>query len=118
MNALDTIYAQIPAVKGCRTGCNDCCGPVPAFPAEAARIVSPMLMQDSPLGKLLPSKPDCLTCAYSTPLGCSIYANRPIICRLFGAVDHPRLTCPHGAKADRLLTDAQSRTLIAKAQAA
>lgn len=115
MSALDAIYARIPKVEGCRTGCNDCCGPVPVTKAEAAKISSPMLLQDSPFGKLLPSKGDCLTCAFSSPLGCTIYANRPLVCRLFGAVDHPRMTCPHGAKAKHLLTEAQSQELIAAA---
>ena len=29
---------------------------------------------------------------------CKVYAVRPMICRLFGAVDHPKLTCPHGCR--------------------
>lgn len=31
---------------------------------------------------------------------CRIYANRPIICRIWGTADDPRLKCPHGCEPD------------------
>lgn len=110
-----TIYARVPKVIGCRTGCHDCCGPVPMSDAEAARIATPFILEDSPFGKLTPLKPGCMTCAFSSPDGCTIYENRPLACRLFGAVDHPRMTCPHGARAKRPLTHEQAMDLIALA---
>jgi Fe-S-cluster containining protein len=43
---------------------------------------------------------------------CSIYSMRPAICRLFGAVDHPMLRCPHGCRPEKYLTDAESRAIL------
>lgn len=113
---LSEIYARIPKVEGCKTGCSDCCGPVPMEDAEAGRIVSPILLEDSPLGKMTPTKAGCLTCAFSTTSGCAIYGNRPLVCRLFGAVDHPRMTCPHGARAKHPLAHERALELIAEAR--
>ena len=113
--SLASIYARIPKVKGCRSDCHDCCGPVPAAPAEARQIASPIALDDFQGGKITPTKAGCMTCAFSTSRGCSIYETRPIVCRLFGAVDHPRMTCPHGARSKRLLTDAQAKALIDEA---
>lgn len=118
--SLDAIYARIPDVVGCRTGCNDCCSAVPLGRIEAARIRHPMPAQ---LGH--PSLPDvaqsvmastpisfCGGCAYSTPNGCAIYDQRPFICRLFGTVEgEPKLTCRHGARAERPLTKQQADAL-------
>lgn len=107
---LEAIYARIPKVNGCHPGCNNCCGPVPVGPAEARRIASPIRLEDYRGVKITPT--NCGTCAFSTSAGCSIYNQRPLLCRLFGAVDHPRMTCPHGARAKNLLTNEQARELI------
>ncbi|GAB7129184.1 hypothetical protein JCM19000A_36920 [Silvimonas sp. JCM 19000] len=37
---------------------------------------------------------DHLDCVYLGADGCTVYAERPLICRLFGTV--PSLPCPHG----------------------
>jgi len=90
------LYKQIPTFK-CRTGCTDCCGPVPVTEWEAERL--------GIAGKTLtPTKPGTLACLFSTEDGCSVYDKRPYMCRAFGAVDEPRLACPHGCKPKRLLS--------------
>jgi hypothetical protein len=33
-------------------------------------------------------------CPYCLPSGCEVYADRPVVCRLFGAVEG--MECPHG----------------------
>ncbi len=75
---------QIP-VFDCEPGCHDCCGPVTASSEEIA---------------VLPSKSDAehaasladWSCPYLGVEGCQVYAERPLICRLFGTT--PRLACP------------------------
>lgn len=113
MNALDKLYARIPAVVGCKIGCSDCCGPVPMTGEEAGRIKS--IMRPEPFDGadfITSTKPGCMTCAYSTPKGCSIYADRPLICRIFAtAPDEPKLRCPHGAQPVRPLTPAQAHAI-------
>ncbi len=97
------IYRQIPTFK-CKSGCTGCCGPVPVTEYEADRLgISGELMT--------PTKPDSLTCEYATADGCSVYDKRPFMCRLFGAVDTPMLTCPYGCKPKTLLTEKQGKEL-------
>ena len=71
----------------CKPGCHDCCGPVTASSEEVQR---------------LPPKSNAeheqawahLNCVYLGPDGCTVYAERPLICRLFGTT--ASLPCPHG----------------------
>lgn len=114
---LQAIYNRIPRVRGCKRGCSDCCGPVPVCAAEAARIASPQPLARWERGWITPVRGDCMSCAYASPMGCTIYETRPILCRLFGAVDHPGMTCPHGARAKRLLRNDEARQLIEEAEA-
>jgi Fe-S-cluster containining protein len=40
-------------------------------------------------------------CPYLGNNGCQIYAERPLICRLFGTT--PRLTCPNGKRPSMMI---------------
>ncbi|MBC7779302.1 MAG: YkgJ family cysteine cluster protein [Proteobacteria bacterium] len=76
-------YAQIPRFE-CIEGCTDCCGPVPwsAYELEQAQLAQPPV-----------ARPDNV-CEFSLAGRCQIHAVRPLMCRLFGAVED--LRCPHG----------------------
>jgi hypothetical protein len=84
---------HIPAFA-CEPGCHDCCGPVTASSEEMAR---------------LPEKSDAeheaalagLSCPHLGDTGCQVYAERPLICRLFGTT--PRLACPNGKRPETLI---------------
>lgn len=90
-------YERIPSFV-CIEGCTDCCGPVPMAAAEA---------------ELIELKPyEGLHCQYATDRGCSIYERRPLLCRLFGTVDHEKMRCPHGKRPDVLLTHRQGDTIM------
>ena len=106
MSKLSKLYAKIPEVKGCQKGCSDCCGPVPMSSAEAGKVRHLLRPEVYIVGDFVtPTKPNCMDCAYSTPKGCSIYADRPFMCRLFGSsVESPLLKCPHGARPDKPLS--------------
>lgn len=82
----------------CVPGCTDCCGPIPFSRWEWDRV------EDK-------RHATCLTCPYSSPMGCAIYEERPIMCRLFGAVDDPMLKCPHGRGPEKPLTAAEGRAI-------
>jgi Fe-S-cluster containining protein len=57
--------------------------------------------------------PGGLTCGYVRQGGgCEIYEVRPLICRLFGAVDRLALNCHHGVKAENPLTSLESSELV------
>ena len=71
----------------CQPGCHDCCGPVTASSEEMARL--PVKTEAQHALAL-----DELSCPHLGANGCQVYAERPLICRLFGTT--PRLVCPNG----------------------
>ncbi|SMC18283.1 hypothetical protein SAMN02745857_00518 [Andreprevotia lacus DSM 23236] len=82
--------SRIPTFE-CKPGCHDCCGPVTTSTDEMAR---------------LPAKSEAeheaalatLSCPHLGEHGCQVYAERPLICRLFGTT--PKLACPNGCRPD------------------
>jgi len=74
------IRATVPKFA-CIPGCSDCCGPVMwnKWEIEQLELVKDILVPK---------------CPYSTSTGCAAYAHRPVVCRLFGAVEG--MDCPHG----------------------
>lgn len=108
---VEKMYNKIPQVKGCRKGCSDCCGPVLCSSREFEKI------PDIP-EKLAPVCDErgerLLVCRFSSEKGCLVYDYRPLICRLFGAVNYKLLTCPHGAKAERPMSEPAARKMINK----
>ena len=95
---LDKIRAGIPNFA-CKEGCHDCCGPVNFSKEELSRIEKrPFLNFDS------------LKCQYVGKNGCEIYEERPIMCRLFGAVED--LRCPHGCGPKVLMKAEEAREIL------
>ena len=78
----------------CIPGCHDCCGPVMASPEEMSRL--PVKSETEHAEAL--ANWDCPHLAES---GCTVYDERPLICRLFGTT--PRLPCPHGRRPEMLI---------------
>ena len=100
---LDELYAAVPKFR-CIEGCTECCGVVPISLLELARIGKRERVADHGVG----------CCPYSTHGSCSIHGKRPLTCRLFGAVEHPRMTCPHGRGPERKLSRGQAARLMAR----
>ena|SRR3990167_2913321 len=86
MNRLDRAYALVPEIQ-CRGLCQAYCGPVPVSTAEASRIKARHGME-------VDFDPATLTCTLLRDGKCSIYHDRPLICRLWGNVE--KMQCPHG----------------------
>lgn len=77
---------RIPCFE-CIPGCHDCCGPVTTSSEEMARLpVRSKAKHESALA--------AWSCPHLGDNGCQVYAERPLICRLFGTT--PRLACPRG----------------------
>jgi hypothetical protein len=94
------LYAQIPSFE-CERGCTACCGAIAMTGWEWAQVAEKRHAEGA-----------CLTCPYAAEGHCAIHADRPLICRLFGAVEHPQLTCPKGRGPARKLTAAESQRLM------
>lgn len=78
----------------CIPGCHDCCGPVTTSSVEMARL--PVKSEAEHAAALAE-----LNCPHLGERGCTVYAERPLICRLFGTT--PRLPCPHGRRPEMLI---------------
>ena len=97
---LKAFYNKIPAFK-CIPGCTDCCGPVP-FSKSEWEAIKDKRGWDINKG---------IMCPYANS-GCDIYDQRPLICRIFGAADHPMLKCPRGCGPKRKLTAKMARKIM------
>lgn len=113
-NATARAYARIPEVN-CKGLCTDSCGPILCSKGEADEIkqwtglnIMGWAEQPGPLGVRVSP------CVFLLAGRCSIYSMRPAICRLFGAVDHALLRCPHGCRPEKYMTNHESRTLLAE----
>lgn len=87
---------HIPAFK-CVPGCHDCCGPVTASSEEMARL--PVKTEAEHAAALAE-----LSCPHLGKNGCQVYAERPLVCRLFGTT--PRLACPNGKRPEIMIDPA------------
>lgn len=111
-DSLEAIYAAVPSLR-CQGKCQDACGPVAMSKAEEAVFDT--------AGKEVPDFGSMLTtghleCPHLSPVGrCTVYEIRPLICRLYGAAE--LLTCRWGCVPERLLTHAEGRSLIRRADA-
>jgi uncharacterized protein len=102
LRELRAIYAELPAVN-CQQKCQDCCGPILASPTEKLRmeVVS---------GKPLVCHAETATCEYLEDGACSVYVVRPLICRLYGAVE--KMRCPFGCLPERWVSDEEVHEFI------
>ena len=100
----------------CKPGCHDCCGIVPFSASEmaAAQKIRPLEQWEAfQKGSWVPRAAlEGFRCPFISGGGCAIYEVRPMVCRLFGAVDDKLLTCPHGCGPAKKLTAAQGRALV------
>lgn len=84
---------RIPSFA-CKPGCHDCCGPVTTSTEEMARLPR---KSDAEQAAALAN----LSCPHLGEHGCTVYAERPLICRLFGTT--PRLPCPEGKRPEAMI---------------
>ena len=84
---------QIPSFE-CVPGCHDCCGPVTTSSEEMARLPRKTAAEQE-------AAMDELNCVHLCPNGCTVYEERPLICRLFGTT--PTLPCPNGRRPVELI---------------
>ena len=102
-NSIDAIYALIPNV-GCQGLCQQTCGPVLMSKAEERRIINRT-------GKPVSFNPKTLTCDRLSVFGrCTIYPDRPAICRLYGAADG--LLCRWGCRPERPLSSGAAGDIL------
>lgn len=98
--ALRDLWDQIPSVE-CKGLCAESCGPIPCSSLERRLI-------EERAGKSLQADGK-LRCTMLKDGHCSVYSIRPMICRIWGAVE--KLKCPHGCRPERFLSDREAHRL-------
>lgn len=96
---LADLYGSLPTVE-CRKLCQASCRDMPVVVAERDRLSLPLVMDECP--KL------------TADGACSVYDDRPLMCRLWGVVENMR--CPHGCEPSRVLSLAEAREFLVEAE--
>ncbi|MGL5923737.1 YkgJ family cysteine cluster protein [Chroococcidiopsis sp.] len=104
---LEEIYNSLPLLV-CKGKCQECCGVIGVLPIEVENIQTV---------SSVPTVDGDLTCSKLVQgFGiCSIYKQRPLICRLWGIAEE--MPCPYGCKPERTIGRKEANKLIAKIQA-
>lgn len=118
------LYARVPRIK-CKRLCHGNCGPIPLTvlelkrmeAAKGAKIETVMSYEGRKVKNQLPvlapmlGKVDCPILRWQE---CSLYEQRPLVCRLFGVV--PEMPCPHGCEPERVLTSEEADAMLREVQ--
>jgi Fe-S-cluster containining protein len=115
-DSLERIYRAVPTVA-CRGLCAEYCGPIDMSDEERRRIadrgvtIPPV---DHAFQAIIDGTPNA--CPALVDGRCSVYEDRPLICRLWGAVES--MPCEHGCEVTPgLLMDAGAHTLLTRSLA-
>lgn len=109
---LQRLYKKIPAFE-CKKDCADCCGIIPWSVPEQKKVAgSPLNWSELFPGTLTPI--GGIDCPFSGKGLCDVYENRPLVCRLFGAVESKRMICPHGCGPSKKLTERQGKKIMSQ----
>ncbi len=103
---VEAIYARVPRMRNCNRRCRASCGPIDMFRVEFRRIAEA-------LGFEPPAHTPSGDCPMLDATGsCKVYEIRPLICRLWGAVDTPGMRCAFGCEPERWLSKAEADGLL------
>lgn len=108
--SLSDVYRLIPNVE-CRGKCIESCGPISMSKAER-RTLTAHGVNIPPIADAVAAveKGEDYYCPALRDGRCSVYDDRPTICRLWGATESMR--CPHGCTPADALTQAESHRIL------
>jgi Fe-S-cluster containining protein len=112
---LERIYRAVPSTN-CKGLCTDYCGPIEMSATERDRIAA--------RGVVIPPGVELINTVVENDLGiaglacpalvdgrCSVYEDRPLICRLWGVVES--MPCPYGCEPEGgLMMDSGAQILV------
>lgn len=109
--ALAKLYDSLPTIA-CNGACHRTCGPAPFAELEVVLIDEYRVAHGIPT-PVLPQR--VVACPWLTSeLRCAVHPRRPLVCRMFGVVDHPMMLCQWGCKPSRLLTQEEGQKVLKK----
>ena len=110
--SLEDLYGRVPHVN-CKGLCIDACGVIEATDEERARLPGLPLADEA---QATYERRGHYHCPLLKNGRCTVYEQRPLVCRLYGAVDLPALTCPFGCTVTpRPLTVEEAAVIVAQA---
>jgi hypothetical protein len=117
---LEAAYALVPEID-CKGLCTDACGPIDGGLREMVRLARAGVRIPPRREALLQlaSDPEGYSCPALVDERCSVYALRPMVCRIWGAVEN--LRCPYGCvprQGAPLLASAEAMALLDAAESA
>ena len=96
LTEIQKLYQRIPSFS-CKEGCTRCCDNwVQSAPEEAARCSGFDFCERN--------------CPKLTESGCSVYENRPLICRLFASSE--LMPCPYGFGPEKPLSAEETKEIL------
>lgn len=105
------LRSKIPE-SNCHKGCIECCGPVPWVFWEKKKIQSLVDVAELDPQKSVFSK-DGISCPYCVQdIGCLVYEERPILCRIFGISEDVRIKCPKSKTITAFLSINQTHQIM------
>lgn len=114
-DSLERIYRSVPKVA-CRGLCAASCGPIHMSAEERRRIADRGVTIPLPAEAIEQLTHGGYSCPALIDGRCSVYEDRPLICRLWGAVES--MPCEHGCTVmPGLLMDAGAQMLIGRSLA-
>lgn len=112
---LRELYARIPSAN-CKGICVDSCGPIEGSATEMSILRKRGIVlepREQSVARL--ARGEDYTCPALVDGGCSVYDDRPTICRLWGVTEG--LPCPYGCEPDEVMSDPDAYALLAESLA-
>lgn len=110
--ALEALYEQVPEA-GCKGLCSDFCGPIRMGPLERLRTrqAGVKITPEAEAKRKLEQSDGAWSCDALARGRCTIYPERPMICRTWGAAEGQE--CPYGCRPQNgLLPRAEAFALL------
>jgi len=108
--SLEDVYRQIPPLH-CKGLCIDSCGPISMSRQEQAKLLA-RGVKVPPMAEAVAAieRGEDYYCPALVDGSCSVYEDRPTVCRLWGAT--LSMPCPHGCTPEDALPQAESYRLL------
>ena len=104
LRVLNEAYAQLPSIE-CKGLCHESCSFIPLRQIEEdniAKATGSHPITDTSIKPITMLKNVNESCPYLQLQRCTIYEQRPLICRVFGVSED--LLCRHGCKPTRVMS--------------
>jgi len=112
VSAIRSLWASLPRLE-CQGKCWLSCGPI-AMTALEEEIIEQRL--GGPLPPL-PGEGQGIACPLLAHHRCSVYTDRPTICRAWGMIQDDLMRCPFGCRPSKLLSNQEARAIFRKVEA-